>query len=162
MPRLHLLITRMLRNHLRNRVLPLLAHSYIVTDYITKSALKTHTIFQAVKSVFAKMYSDLDDMKADIGSRTRTAFVRVVNALTAQSEIGAPMAAMYLLEHPDHYTSHTLKTCYSYPYLKEVSKVWEDESDQAQPPLTHAPPNKVMLMKKEKTYMGVSPLHDYI
>ena len=29
MPRLHLLITGMLRNHLRNRVLPLLAHSYI-------------------------------------------------------------------------------------------------------------------------------------
>ena len=26
-----------------------------VTDYITKSALKTHTIFQAVKSVFAKI-----------------------------------------------------------------------------------------------------------
>ena len=34
MPRLHLLITRMLRNHLRNRVLPLLAHSYIAVYYL--------------------------------------------------------------------------------------------------------------------------------
>ena len=33
MPRLHLLITRMPRNHLRNRVLPLLAHSYILMNW---------------------------------------------------------------------------------------------------------------------------------
>ena len=29
---------------------------------------------------------------------------QIVNSLTAKMEIGAPMAAMYLLNNPDHYT----------------------------------------------------------
>ncbi|KAI0709817.1 hypothetical protein C8Q76DRAFT_625473 [Earliella scabrosa] len=35
---------------------------------------------------------------------------KMVNALTAASEIGGPMAAMYLLKHPDHYTNHSFRT----------------------------------------------------
>ena len=51
--------------------------------------------------------------------KARKVLVKIVNSLTSQSEIGGPMACMYLLGHPDHYTSHTFKTCYWYPYLKE-------------------------------------------
>ncbi|KAF8798394.1 hypothetical protein BYT27DRAFT_7123395, partial [Phlegmacium glaucopus] len=30
----------------------------------------------------------------------------IVNALSSKIEIGSPMAAMYLLQNPDHYVSH--------------------------------------------------------
>ncbi|KAI0083065.1 hypothetical protein BDY19DRAFT_871039, partial [Irpex rosettiformis] len=45
---------------------------------------------------------------------------KIVNALTAQSEIGAPMAAMYLLDHPDHYTDHKFERFYWKRYINEV------------------------------------------
>ncbi|KAI0083285.1 hypothetical protein BDY19DRAFT_862269, partial [Irpex rosettiformis] len=44
---------------------------------------------------------------------------KIVNALTAKSEIGSPMASMYLLNHPDHYTSHTFQRFYWKPYVNE-------------------------------------------
>ncbi|KAF8813078.1 hypothetical protein BYT27DRAFT_7085327, partial [Phlegmacium glaucopus] len=36
----------------------------------------------------------------------RKLILKVVNALSAKIEIGSPMASMYLLQNPDHYTSH--------------------------------------------------------
>lgn len=38
--------------------------------------------------------------------KARALMTKIVNPLTASSEMGGPMAAMYLLGHPDHYTSH--------------------------------------------------------
>jgi len=31
---------------------------------------------------------------------------KIVNALIAKMEMGSPMASMYLLGNPDHYTGH--------------------------------------------------------
>ncbi|KAI0346342.1 hypothetical protein BDW22DRAFT_1300189, partial [Trametopsis cervina] len=44
---------------------------------------------------------------------------KVVNMLTAQSEIGSPMASMYLLKHPDHYTDHLFRRFYWKGYINE-------------------------------------------
>ncbi|EIW51233.1 uncharacterized protein TRAVEDRAFT_81261, partial [Trametes versicolor FP-101664 SS1] len=44
---------------------------------------------------------------------------KIVNSLTACSEIGGPMAAMYLLKHPDHYKSHKFRTCFWRGYVYE-------------------------------------------
>lgn len=87
-----------------------------VTDYITKTPLKTYTVFHAVRNVFSKLNDEDRDVNEDSRSKARSGFVKIVNALTAQSEIGAPMAALYLLKNPDHYTSHTFSTCYWYSF----------------------------------------------
>ncbi|KIM84091.1 hypothetical protein PILCRDRAFT_56716, partial [Piloderma croceum F 1598] len=42
---------------------------------------------------------------------------QIVNALTAKIEIGGPMASLYLLRNPDHYTGHTFKTFYWKSYV---------------------------------------------
>lgn len=127
-----------------------------VTDYITKMPLKTHTVFQAIRTVFSKLNSDMNDK--DDRTRARTGFIKIVNALTARSEIGGPMAVLYLLNNPDHYTSHRFITCYWYQYLQEVLKAWPQHDIGDHPIL----PEKVVLAKNQKQYIGLSPIYDYI
>jgi hypothetical protein len=38
--------------------------------------------------------------------KARRLITQITNTLTAKLEIGGPMAALYLLGNPDHYTSH--------------------------------------------------------
>ncbi|TFK77851.1 hypothetical protein K466DRAFT_454002, partial [Polyporus arcularius HHB13444] len=54
--------------------------------------------------------------------KTRSLMTKIVNSLTASSEIGGPMAAMYLLRHPDHYTSHNFRPCYWRGYVYEIMR----------------------------------------
>ncbi|KAI0077576.1 hypothetical protein K474DRAFT_1595776 [Panus rudis PR-1116 ss-1] len=44
--------------------------------------------------------------------KVRSVITKVVNALTAMSEISTPIASMYLLKHSDHYTSYNFKLFY--------------------------------------------------
>ena len=76
-----------------------------VTDYIAKPSLKTHQIFATAYNIFDKNAN----LHADDVSRTddaRKLILKIVNALSTKMEIGSPMASMYLLQNPDHYTSH--------------------------------------------------------
>ncbi|KAL4263449.1 ATP-dependent DNA helicase [Pleurotus pulmonarius] len=78
-----------------------------VTDYITKQGLKTYQIFDAVADVLRRSaMSPQEQVRQDHGGMARKILLKVVNNLTSKSEIGSPMACMYLLGHPDHYTSH--------------------------------------------------------
>ncbi|KAF8577396.1 hypothetical protein K439DRAFT_1311272, partial [Ramaria rubella] len=47
----------------------------------------------------------------------------IVNSMTTKMEIGAPMASAYLLEQPDHYTSHKFKPFYWMPFVREAQIV---------------------------------------
>ena len=42
---------------------------------------------------------------------------QIINSLTAKMEIGAPMAMMYLLSNPDHYTDHEFHAFYGKVYV---------------------------------------------
>ena len=95
------------------------------TDYITKPGLKTHTIFQAVKDVFSRSQEMLMDNALDAQTKARKVILKTVNALTGKSEIGAPMAAMYLLDHPDHYTSHRFRRFYWHSFAKYIDSTWK-------------------------------------
>ena len=70
------------------------------------------------------------------------------------------MAAMYLLKHPDHYTSHKFRACYWKGYIYEVMKAFED-SDQ----IEKEGKSKVMLgLKHGQTtneVYAVTPVTDY-
>ncbi|EDQ98417.1 uncharacterized protein LACBIDRAFT_302382 [Laccaria bicolor S238N-H82] len=45
---------------------------------------------------------------------------KMVNALTARMEIGSPMASLYLLGNPDHYTSHKFTLFYWKNFVREA------------------------------------------
>ncbi|KZT13897.1 hypothetical protein NEOLEDRAFT_1082119, partial [Neolentinus lepideus HHB14362 ss-1] len=96
-----------------------------VTDYITKTPLKTYTIFQTIKDVFDRKSALLGgDLRAQ--EKARRLLTSIVNSLTVKMEIGAPMASAYLLCNPDHYASHHFQTVYWRSYVSEVLKSWDD------------------------------------
>ncbi|KAJ3564754.1 hypothetical protein NP233_g8085 [Leucocoprinus birnbaumii] len=74
-----------------------------VADYICKSTLKTYHILQTASDVFGKRNEILSGTE-DRATYARKVVLKVVNALAPKMEIGSPLAALYLLGHPDHYT----------------------------------------------------------
>ena len=76
-----------------------------ISDYISKPSLKTYLIFEAIKSVIDKN-SEMLGGTLDRKEKARKLLTKIVNSLTSKLEIGGPMAAMYLLRNPDHYTNH--------------------------------------------------------
>ena len=85
--------------------------------------------------------------------RAHRLLTQIVNSLTAKMEIGAPMAAMYLLNNPDHYTDHRFCPFYWKTYVHEVHKPWIMETEQD---------DKVILNKAQGKILGLSPVFDYI
>ena len=98
-----------------------------VTDYVAKPTLKTYQIFSTAYNVFDRNANlDVDDK-----SRTddpRKLILKIVNALSSKMEIGSPMASMYLLQNPDHYTSHKFIPFFWKSFVNEITKV-EDSNE---------------------------------
>ncbi|KAF6745669.1 hypothetical protein DFP72DRAFT_824222, partial [Ephemerocybe angulata] len=105
-----------------------------VTDYITKGWLKTHQIFSALSDSFSKNESVLAQPEgARPGNGARQMLTKLVNALSSKMEIGAPMAALYLLRNPDHYTSHEFVPFYWKNYTNYVHAQWKALLDLTEP-----------------------------
>ena len=78
-----------------------------ISDYVTKPGLKTYTIFDTITSVFTKSAEMLGGThKRKDNLNARSLLTKIVNTLTAKLEIGRPMAFLYLLGNPDHFTNH--------------------------------------------------------
>ena len=69
-------------------------------------------------------------------------------------DIGAPMAAMYLLGNPDHYTDHKFCTFYWRSYVFEARRPWLNNAEDQKN-------DKVTIVNKQGILMGVTPVHDY-
>ncbi|TFK58952.1 hypothetical protein BDN72DRAFT_781395, partial [Pluteus cervinus] len=127
-----------------------------VSNYITKTALKTHVVFDSIRSIFEKHNEVLGGTESR-HEKTRQIMTRIVNSLTAKMEIGSPMASLYLLGHPDHYTSHTFTPLYWQSYVYEVSKYWNEEKSDYES--LH---EKITLIKKGNKIIGLSTVYDYM
>ena len=123
-----------------------------ISDYITKSTLKMHTIFDSIRSVFQRN-SELLNGSLPMKEKARHFMTKVANLLSAKAEMGAPMICMYLLGNPDHYTSHSFVPFYWQSYVGEVRRIF-DEISEEQP--------KMMLIKKKGKIIGLSPVQDYV
>lgn len=129
-----------------------------ISDYITKPSLKTYAVFDTVRSVFDKN-SDIIGGSPDRKETTRRVLTQIVNSLTAKMEIGAPMAAMYLLNNPDHYTDHKFRTFYWRSYVFEARKPWAAEDLGLDDQRCH---EKLMINKRQGKIVGLTPVQDYI
>jgi len=95
--------------------------SYI-TDYVTKPTLKTYQIFASMYDVFEKHTSSTNPR--DKEDSARRLILKIVNSLSSKLEIGSPMAAMYLLGNPDHYTGHEFISFWWKTYVNDVKRFW--------------------------------------
>ncbi|KAF7979063.1 hypothetical protein HWV62_43549 [Athelia sp. TMB] len=136
-----------------------------VTEYITKLGLKTYGVLDTIHSVIGKNLEMIGGSNSD-HDKSRKLMTQVVNSLTSKSEIGGPMAALYLLENPDHYTSHIFRPCYWKNYVREAMRVWDepDSSPVDSDPIndTNGDEEKVVIGKSEGQYIGISKVDDYV
>ena len=127
-----------------------------ISDYITKPGLKTYSIFEAIKGVFTKN-SEMLGGNLERKEKARKLVIQMVNSLTSKMEIGGPMACLYLLGNPDHYTSHKFTVVYWKNYVGEVLSSWRSEND-----MQDIAPEKLVLQKSNGKYVGFTAVHDYI
>ncbi|KAJ7128338.1 hypothetical protein C8R44DRAFT_615646, partial [Mycena epipterygia] len=97
----------------------------------------------------------------------------MVNSLTSKLQIGSPMASLYLLDNPDHYTNLNFKPFWWRSYLLEVKKSWPTETSKDGLPVESSltenestvdpsdESDSVLLMKTEGEYLGVNNVDDY-
>ena len=90
---------------------------------MTKPGLNTYSMFDTIHQIFEKNKTLLT-VTEHINSSARSLVTKMVNALTAKLEIGSPMASMYLLGNPDHYTSHNFINFYWKSYVREAYSVF--------------------------------------
>ena len=125
-----------------------------VSDYITKMTLKTHVAFDSIRSVFQKNSEMLAGRESQ-QVKARKLMTKMVNTMSAKLELGSPMICLYLLDNPDHYTSHRFVPFYWLSFVQEVRKAWEDD-------LAGECRQKVAILKRNGRVIGISNVHDYI
>jgi len=127
-----------------------------VSAYITKSTLKTHTIFDSIRTIFHRN-TEMIGGTLPMKEKARRFMTKVVNLLSAKLEMGAPMISMYLLGNPDHYTSHRFVPFYWQNFVTEVRRAFDTDNL-----CSTAPAPRVTLIRKNGRIVGLSPVHNYI
>ncbi|KAF8577595.1 hypothetical protein K439DRAFT_1649053 [Ramaria rubella] len=131
-----------------------------VTDYISKSPLKTYGIFESIRDVFDRNAEMLSGEKPRHEKACKL-LTSIVNSMITKMEIGAPMASAYLLEQPDHYTSHKFKPFYWMPFVRQVRSAWPIKIDSNKPesvlPIQN---NQVVLGIVKGSYAAFSVVSD--
>lgn len=140
-----------------------------VTDYITKSSLRTHMIFDAIRSVLQNHVVIRGDSESAV-EQARHLVTRVVNVLTSRMEMGGPMISAFLLGNGDHYTNRVFKVVFWKTYVSFVENAWQsyyesklvvgdarehhdDEDDFSE---------KVLLSRGNERIIALSRVNDYV
>ncbi|KAI0338472.1 hypothetical protein BDW22DRAFT_1459677, partial [Trametopsis cervina] len=128
-----------------------------VTDYVTKSSLKTHAVFETIKAVLDRK-TEILNTHPSASDAARAVLVKIVNGLTAKSESPGPMTCAYLLGQPDHYTPETFRVFYWWPFTKHVhDTAFTSPGDVSQDVRSE----KVILGYKEGRVIGRNHMQDY-
>ena len=115
-------------------------------------------MFDSIKGVYERNSGMLSGSFAR-KEKARRLVTQMVNSLTVKSEIGAPMAAMYLLGNPDHYTSHDFVPFYWKSFVHHI--FFDPETNNDVEDLTKGS-EKVVIQKKAGKYVAYSAVFDYI
>ena len=130
-----------------------------VTEYITKVPLKTHVMFDTIRKVLGKHSELINDVTVDDKQKSRKLITSIVNTLTVGMEIGGPMACLYLLDNPDHYTSHKFRPFYWKPYVQRCREFFVSHINTEHEPSNSA--DKVIILNAKASLVGYTTMLDY-
>ena len=84
---------------------------YYITNYITKSQLKTHVAYAALELAVKKLgeFNPEDD---DLTLRAKKLLQKCAYSMISHQEISAQLVASYLMDYEDHFTSHQYQNLY--------------------------------------------------
>jgi hypothetical protein len=130
-----------------------------ISDYVTKTTLKTYTMFDSIKGVYERN-SEMLSGSFTRKEKARKLVTQVMNSFTAKSEIGSPMAGLYILGNPDHYTNFDFiptywKSFVNYVFYQQDTVANDDEPEQSS--------EKVIIQKnKSGQFVAYNGVFDYI
>src|SRR3984957_4650754 len=81
---------------------------YYITDYITKSQLKTHVAYAALELAINKL-EQYHPHESEKTLRAKRMLQKCAYALASHQELSAQQVASYLMDLEDHFTSHTFR-----------------------------------------------------
>ena len=84
---------------------------YYITDYITKTDLKTHIAFSALKLAIEKL-GEYDPTADEVTIRAKRMLQKCAYAMLSHQELSAQQVASWLVGGGDHYTSHNFRNLY--------------------------------------------------
>ncbi|KAF8228758.1 hypothetical protein L208DRAFT_1226178, partial [Tricholoma matsutake] len=87
---------------------------------------------------------------------------KIVNCLSAKMEMGSPMICLYLLDNPDHYTSHAFVPFYWQSFVSKTQATCNRAPEQ---PLQHSTDDileKVAILQQQHGIVPFSPVDDYL
>ena len=70
-------------------------------------------------------------------------------------KIGGPMASMYLLKNPDHYTNHRFQTVYWPNFVQAARHAWNPDSEECGE-------DQLVLLKIKGRIIGHTLIQDYV
>ena len=84
---------------------------YYITDYITKTDLKTHVAFAALELAVKKL-GEFDPDADEATVRAKRMLQKCAYAMVSHQELSAQQVAAYLVGGGDHYTSHRFRNLF--------------------------------------------------
>lgn len=84
---------------------------YYITDYITKTDLKTHVAFAALE-LAVKRLGEFDPNIDEATLRAKRMLQKCAHAMISHQELSAQQVAAYLIGGGDHYSSHRFRNLY--------------------------------------------------
>ena len=94
---------------------------YYITNYITKSQLKTHVAYAALELATKKLgeYNPDDD---EITIRAKKLLQKCAFSMISHQELSAQQVASYLMDYEDHFTSHQYRNLYWTSFEKHINQ----------------------------------------
>ena len=84
---------------------------YYTTDYITKTQLKAHVAYLALDIAVSKV-GEYDPTADELRLHAKRLLQKCAYAMISHQELSAQQVCSYLLDHGDHYTSHSYRCLY--------------------------------------------------
>ena len=84
---------------------------YYITDYITKSQLKSHVAYAALQ-LAVKKYENANDIDDDFTVQSKRLLQKCAHAMISHQEMSAQQVVSYLMDYEDHFTSHEYSCLY--------------------------------------------------
>lgn len=111
---------------------------YYITDYITKSQLKTHVAYAALELAVNKLgvYNPQED---DFTARAKRLLQKCAYSMISHQELSAQQVCSYLMDYEDHFTSHKYNNLYWTSFEKLIND--EDPSPECYSKSTTSPPS---------------------
>ncbi|KAF8167654.1 hypothetical protein B0H34DRAFT_639684, partial [Crassisporium funariophilum] len=100
---------------------------YYITNYITKSQLKTHVAFAALELAVKKL-GEIDPNDDKVTIRAKKMIQKCAYSMISHQELSAQQVASYLMDYEDHFTSHQFRNLYWTSFESFINK--EDPSPE--------------------------------